>query len=148
MSRPYAGNKTTPLPHIISQILRIKCNRRIEVTEEYNQTTIHNGINPLPGSQKTTNFLHKPDIGKELSNGCREHHYSYRKYDCNYSRLVYLKRKECGLSSIHLASNNSFGILYGNLPLSLLYPDYTGSNSKYQCCQKQDSKEGHLFTLE
>ena len=70
--RPYSGNETAVLLHVIGYVHRVECDGCVKITEEEYKTHVKQIIEPVARRQSRLDLVHVGYVN-ELGDGCWEH---------------------------------------------------------------------------
>src|SRR5208282_4233523 len=138
LPRPYTGNKPSPLPHIVRDLVRVEHDRDIEVGKENNAQAIEQGVErfaPFHRVQHGTNHL---VIVERRTQHLGQSQNRRRKNHRHYSAGIHPQRQVSRLPAHHLASDHTFGILHRNAALASFHKNDERHHRDHQHQQHQD----------
>ena len=154
LARTDSGDKAAALFQVVSNLKRIKCDRRVKIRKEYQQYDIHEksdrifdlgGIAPVGGGEVTENF--RPDssplITGQRGDNYREFHERGCEDDRHNARCIYLERYNGIRSADKSSSLDLLSVLYRDPSLSVIEDDdqddhQDDDRDNDHCCDRAD----------
>src|SRR5208282_3827953 len=138
LARPDARNKSSPLPHVVRNLIRVEHDRDIEVGKENNSQTVEQGVERLTPFHRIQNRADDFVVVERRSQHLRQRENRRSEDHRHYAAGIHAQRQVCGLPAHDLASDDALGILHGNPALAAFDIDDKGDYRDHQHQQHQD----------
>ncbi len=133
-------DKPAALLYVFCNLRRIECNGGVEVGEEDDQQHIKYIVEPAARFKVRIHPVGVAASRKERRNRNRQHQDTHREDDGDHAGLVDFEWDIGGVTSVHLSSHDTFGVLDGNLATPLL--DHNDpDNNQYSDDQKGEQAQ-------
>ncbi len=118
LSRPDPRNESAVLAHILSHVIRIKDDGRIEICEKDDAGHVEQVVQRHPVGQLVSHCLPPAPGWEHARNRCRKCQNRRRKNNRNDATRVHLQRNVRTRTTVHPSTHYSLGVLHDDPAMS------------------------------